>query len=76
MLIVIALGLVGLLLQLRRFVGHAGAATVVTLTGIFADLEPWVMLMACGIVPLITGMVLFIRFLREYPLVSNEDDEA
>lgn len=68
----LVLGAVGLLFEMKRFVLYAGLILAVFIAGHLTDSDPPAYFMLLGIIFLIAGLVMLIRFLRKYPKPKGE----
>ena len=67
-LLAAAASFAGNMIGAQRFYVYAGLLLVGAAIGVWLDLEPGVYLAASGAVVLATGIVMVVRFIREYPI--------
>jgi hypothetical protein len=60
----------GILFQIQRLALYGCAAFAIAAAGILLGLEPGLHIVACGIPPLVTGVILLGRFLHEFPKIA------
>ena len=69
----IGFGVAGLVLGLPRLLIYALLSLLIMIIGHLLNLALWLALMLLGVVILVTGSVLLIRFLRKYPIAEGDN---
>ena len=68
----LVLGAVGLLFEIKRFVVYAGLILAVFIAGHLTNTYPPTYFILPGIIFLIVGLIMLIRFLHKYPRLKKE----
>jgi protein-S-isoprenylcysteine O-methyltransferase Ste14 len=65
-------GVIGILFGFRRFTVYAGVILVLFIAGHFANSDPPAYFILIGLIVLVVGIVMLIRFVRKYPKSKEE----